>query len=158
MIFTIIVFALTCLSLILFVLFKPIISVKKIHFQSFWIIALLGALVLILFNKVPLSYLWDSLTSNSSVNPLKILTLFISISFLSITLDELGFFNFIAVKSVNLVKNSQWKLFFIIYALVAVLTIFTSNDIVILTFTPFICYFAKKSKINEYNYSLNMHV
>lgn len=152
MIFTIIVFALTCLLLILFVLFKPIISVKKIHFQSFWIIALLGVLVLILFNKVPLSYLWDSLTSNSSVNPLKILTLFISISFLSITLDELGFFNFIAVKSVNLVKNSQWKLFFIIYALVAVLTIFTSNDIVILTFTPFICYFAKKSKINPIPY------
>ena len=152
MIFTIIVFTLTCLSLILFVLFKPIISVKKIHFQSFWIIALLGALVLILFNKVPLSYLWDILTSNSSVNPLKILTLFISISFLSITLDELGFFNFIAVKSVNLVKNSQWKLFFIIYALVAVLTIFTSNDIVILTFTPFICYFAKKSKINPIPY------
>ena len=42
--------------------------------------------------------------------------------------------------------------FFIIYFLVAILTIFTSNDIVILTFTPFICYFSKKGKINPIPY------
>ena len=34
------------------------------------------------------------------------------------------------------------------YVMVAILTIFTSNDIVILTFTPFICYFAKNANIN----------
>ena len=34
------------------------------------------------------------------------------------------------------------------YVLIALLTVFTSNDIVILTFTPFICYFAKHAKIN----------
>jgi site-specific DNA-cytosine methylase len=35
------------------------------------------------------------------------------------------------------------------YLMVAVLTIFTSNDIVILTFTPFICYFCKNAKISN---------
>ena len=33
------------------------------------------------------------------------------------------------------------------YVMVAILTIFTSNDIVILTFTPFICYFAKNANM-----------
>ena len=43
-------------------------------------------------------------------------------------------------------------LFLILYLLVAVLTIFTSNDVVILTFTPFICFFAKRTKINPLPY------
>ena len=40
----------------------------------------------------------------------------------------------------------------ILYALTAILTIFTSNDIVILTFTPFICFFCKNSKVNPIPY------
>lgn len=75
-----------------------------------------------------------------------------SIAVLSITLDELGFFNYIACKIVRIVKHSQYKLFFALFAIVAILTIFTSNDIVILTFTLFICYFAKKTKINPLPY------
>ena len=35
---------------------------------------------------------------------------------------------------------------------ISVLTIFTSNDIIILSFTPFICYFAKNAKINPIPY------
>jgi arsenical pump membrane protein len=35
---------------------------------------------------------------------------------------------------------------------VSVLTLFTSNDIVVLTFTPFICYFAKHAKIDPLPY------
>ena len=34
------------------------------------------------------------------------------------------------------------------YFLIALLTIFTSNDIIILTITPFICFFCKNDKIN----------
>lgn len=149
---SIIISILTILALIAAILFKPTIKIKSLELQTFWLIALLGAILLISFRMIPISFLFKSLTESSSVNPLKILILFISISFLSIVLDELGFFNFISVKAINLVKNSQWSLFFIIYFLVATLTIFTSNDIVILTFTPFICYFAKKGKINPIPY------
>lgn len=152
MIFTIIIAILTCLFLILAVLFKPVIKIKSLSIQTFWIITLIGALLLIIFGSIDLSFLLKKLTSSSAINPLKILVLFISISFLSITLDELGFFSYIAVKAVNKVKNNQYKLFFMIYAIVSILTIFTSNDIVILTFTPFICYFAKRAKINPIPY------
>ena len=85
--------------------------------------------------------------SKSAVNPLKILILFFSMTILSIYLDELGLFKHLAIVAVNKAKGSQRVLFFVLYFLVAILTIFTSNDIVILTFTPFICFFCKHAKI-----------
>ena len=48
--------------------------------------------------------------------------------------------------------KNQIKLFLYLYILTSILTIFTSNDIIILTFTPFICYFAKNTKINPVPY------
>lgn len=39
-----------------------------------------------------------------------------------------------------------------LYFVVAVLTVFTSNDIIILSFTPFICYFAKNVEIDPVPY------
>ena len=85
--------------------------------------------------------------SKSAANPLKILILFFSMTILSIYLDELGLFKHLAIVAVNKAKGSQRVLFFVLYFLVAILTIFTSNDIVILTFTPFICFFCKHAKI-----------
>jgi arsenical pump membrane protein len=55
----------------------------------------------------------------------------------------------LATKKAN---QSQFSLFAILYGLVAILTIFTSNDIVILTFTPFLCLFCKNAKINPIPY------
>ena len=48
--------------------------------------------------------------------------------------------------------KGQFKLFLYLYIIVSVLTVFTSNDIIILSFTPFICYFAKNAKINPTPY------
>ena len=92
------------------------------------------------------------LTSNSNMNPLKILVLFISVSFISIVLDTSGFFSYIATIFINKFKASQFKLFVFLYSLISILTIFTSNDIVILTFTPFILHFARKGNINPIPY------
>ena len=71
---------------------------------------------------------------------------------LSIYLDELGLFKYLASVAVNKAKGHQYVLFFVLYFLVATLTIFTSNDIVILTFTPFICFFCKHAKIRALPY------
>ncbi len=100
----------------------------------------------------PIKEIKDSWTSNTAVNPLKILVLFFSMTILSIYLDELGLFKFLAAFAVNKAKGHQYVLFFVLYFLVSVLTIFTSNDIVILTFTPFICFFCKHAKINPLPY------
>lgn len=148
MILTICVFISVVILLILTILFKPSINIKGHKIDIFYIAPLIGALILIAFKKVPVNEIIKAFTSDSNVNPIKILILFMSISILSISLDELGFFKMLASKAIKKCKNNQFSLFFTLYFLISVLTIFTSNDIVILTFTPFICYFAKNAKIN----------
>lgn len=148
MISSLIIGGLTCLALVLCVLFKPSLKIKKIEFQTFWIVCLIGALLILIFGILPLDELVSKLKESSVVNPFKILTLFICLSMISITLDSLGFFKYLAVKVANKFNKSQYGLFFSLYILIAILTVFTSNDIIILTFTPFICYFAKNAKIN----------
>lgn len=151
MLLSLITFIITILLMIIMIIFKPTITIKKLSFQSFWVVTFLGALVVICTNQIDLSSLWSNLTSGK-MNPIKILTLFISLSMISISLDELNFFNYLSTKALEKSKGNQYKIFFTIYILVALLTIFTSNDIVILTFTPFIILFSKKAKINPLPY------
>lgn len=151
MLLSLITFIITILLMIIMIIFKPTITIKKLSFQSFWVVTFLGALVVICTNQIELSSLWSNLTSGK-MNPIKILTLFISLSMISISLDELNFFNYLSTKALEKSKGNQYKIFFTIYILVALLTIFTSNDIVILTFTPFIILFSKKAKINPLPY------
>lgn len=134
------------------ILFFPTIKIGPIRIGSYWAIALSSAILLLIVKQVSWQNLLTSFTENTSVNPLKILVLFISMTVLSIFLDEIGFFKYVATKATHLFKRSQVKLFFGFYGLLSILTIFTSNDIIILTFTPFICYYAKNTKINPIPY------
>lgn len=156
MILTLAVSAATCIGIILSILFFPTIKIKKIKLSTYWIIALIGAAVLI--PGVGFANLLKALTNASSINPLKILILFISMSILSIYLDSLGFFEYMANIAVKNAGGSQYKLFFYLYIIVSILTIFTSNDIIILTFTPFICVFARQTKINPLPYLFSVFV
>ena len=142
----------TCVLLILSVIFLPKVRLFRVTVDTYWIICLIGAIVSIASGCISLDAVWSGMTANSAVNPLKILVLFVSMTFLSVFLDELGFFKHIAIIATHKSKGSQLSLFFLIYAIVSVLTVFTSNDVVILTFTPFICYFAKHTKINPVPY------
>ena len=147
MLWTIIISGITFVGITLSILFFPHIKIKKVKLDTYWIIALIGALVLVITTLCPLTNIKESWMSKSAVNPLKILILFFSMTILSIYLDELGLFKHLAIVAVNKARGSQRVLFFVLYFLVAILTIFTSNDIVILTFTPFICFFCKHAKI-----------
>jgi len=152
MIATIIISSITFIGITLSILFFPHIKIKSIKLDTYWIIALLGAIVLVATTLCPIEQITSSWTSNTAVNPIKILVLFFSMTILSIYLDELGLFKFLAAFAVNKAKGHQYVLFFVLYFLVSVLTVFTSNDIVILTFTPFICFFCKHAKINPLPY------
>lgn len=149
---TIIISILTIISLIGFIIFKPSIKIKGKEIQTFWIISLIGALLLILFREIKLDEIKDVFFSDASINPIKILVLFITVSFLSIVLDEAGFFKKCAVVATKITRGSQFKLFLSLMLVISILTVFTSNDIVILTFTPFICYFAKHIRISPIPY------
>lgn len=152
MILTLVLFIVTCALLILSILLFPKIQIKNFRINTFWIICLISALLMIIFQCVSFTTIKDTLLSDNAINPIKILILFFSMTFLSIYLDELNFFSYLASKASKLAKNNQISLFLILYAFVSLLTIFTSNDIVILTFTPFICFFAKNAKIDPIPY------
>jgi arsenical pump membrane protein len=148
--------AITCIGIIMSILFFPAIRIKNIAISTYWVIALVGAAILI--KSVGFDNILKALTNSSSINPLKILILFISMSVLSIYLDSLGFFEFMANIAVKNSGGSQYKLFFYLYIIVSILTIFTSNDIIILTVTPFICVFARQTKINPLPYLFSIFV
>lgn len=152
MIPTIIISALTFISVTLSILLFPKIKIGKISISTYWLISLTGAVILLCFSFAPIDKVWSELTNNNSINPLKIIILFFSMTILSIFLDEVGLFKYLASVAAKRAGHNQILLFTILYALTALLTIFTSNDIVILTFTPFICFFCKNSKINPIPY------
>ena len=125
---------------------------KHLSVRIFWLAPLLGALLLMLLGDLDPLYVFRGLTADTAVNPIKILVLFFAMTLMSVFLDEEGFFRYLAGAVLRRAGTDQRKLFLLLYAAVSVLTVFTSNDIVVLTFTPFICYFAKHARIDPLPY------
>lgn len=150
MVAPIVIAAVTACFMILSVLFKPYLSFGKIKVGLYVIICFIGAVAELIFGGLSFGDAVDGITANSAVNPLKILALFLSMTLISVYLGDSGFFHLVAEKvfAFGKGKRAEFRLFMILYAVVSLLTVFTSNDIVILTFTPIICIFCKKSSFN----------
>ncbi len=153
MIPVIVLTACVCVALITIILTSPGIRIGRHRLLIlYWYAPVLGAILLLCLGLLSPTEVWTGLTATGSINPLKILVLFLSMTSLSIFLDEAGMFRFLAGRAILFARSSQKKLFLVLYLLVSILTVFTSNDIIILTFTPFICYFAKNAGINPIPY------
>ena len=152
MVESIVIGAATCLDMILAVLYVPKIKIGRMSPSSYWIVTMIGAILLLLTGAVDVRDVGAALLADTAINPIKILVLFISMTLLSIFLDELGFFRYLASATLKRAGSSQVRLFLILYVTVSVLTVFTSNDIIILSFTPFICYFAKHAHVSPMPY------
>lgn len=162
MIPVLIIFLITCAALITLVFAKPAVYVKgRFHTHKisiFWAAPLLGAVAMTVTGLITPQEIASGLTQAGDVNPIKILLLFFSMTMMSVYLDEIGFFRLLAVKVLRRAGHSQRVLFFLLYALVSVLTVFTSNDIIVLTFTPFICHFATSARIDPLPYLVSEFV
>jgi len=144
----VIILILTLSLMIISIIFAKTLNVFQFNFSLYWIVSVIGSLILFLFDqRLALSF-FNLLFENNSINPLKIIVLFLSLTAISIYLDEIGLIAYLASKTASIAGTNQKKLFFYFYLLVSFLTIFTANDIVILTMTPFIIYLSKASKIN----------
>lgn len=152
MITSIIISAVTIALMIFLIIKFPKIKILKYEVQTFWIVPLISAILILLFDVLDFKKAVEGLTADVSVNPIKILILFFSMTFMSIVLDELGFFEYLANLALKKSKSNQKTLFLTLYVLTSILTVFTSNDIIILTFTPFIIFFTKNAKINPIPY------
>lgn len=141
--------AVSCLSVVVMTSANLKIHVKgRFFIHLYWIIPVICALILLLTNTVSWAELGEGLRFDAAMNPVKILILFISMSALSIYLDQTGVFRWLAARILRRASTSQIKLFVLLYVFISLLTIITSSSTIILTFTPFICYFAKNSGIN----------
>ncbi|MBQ1945197.1 MAG: hypothetical protein II346_09350, partial [Ruminococcus sp.] len=150
--------AVACVAMIVLVFAVPSVKIGRHYISAYWMAPLAGALLLIACGFVTPAQVWQGLTADSDVNPLKILALFLSMTLISVFLDNTGFFGKLAMAALKRAGGSQRVLLLSLYLLVSVLTVFTSNDIIVLTFTPFICYFAKNARINPLPYLISEFV
>ena len=148
MVETLIISILAVLGMLLLLIFLPKIQIGKVSLSTFYWPPLLALIILLAIGDLPLDQYLSGLTSSSGMNPLEILALFFSMTFISSILDEVGFFSYLANQMVKKAGGSQRILFLSLYGICALLTMFTSNDIVIITFTPFIIFFARDTHID----------
>jgi len=141
-----------CLTMMAGIIAKPRITIRGVIFDTYPLVAAAGLIALLLSGGLSPRQFGAGLTADTAVNPIKILVLFFSMTFLSVYLDEAGFFHYLAGRTLAKAGSDQRKLLGSLFLTVSVLTVFTSNDIVVLTFTPFIGYFTKAAKINPIPY------
>lgn len=81
------------------------------------------------------------------LEPWQIVVLFFSLSVISVSLDVTGVLAFIALHVVRRCSSPR-RLFLAFFALSSVLTVVTSNDIVVLTLTPIVIHSCAQAKID----------
>ena len=154
----IVIFLLTVLLMILSLIFFPKIKIYKYEFNSHWIIVLIGAIIALLIGNMNHETLISSIFSQNEMNPIKLITLFISMTMISIYLNEIGVFEKLSFYLLSKVKTNQFTIFTVFSLMIAILTVFVSNDVIILTLTPLSIYFAKNAKINPLPYVFSVLV
>ena len=108
---SILIAALTCALMILSILFFPKIKLFSRTFDTYPIIVLLGALAMLVCGLVSPKAVFSAFVADTAVNPLKILVLFICMTVLSVFLDAVGFFFYVANVVLHRFGNGQKRLF-----------------------------------------------
>ncbi|MFH1520252.1 MAG: SLC13 family permease [Candidatus Micrarchaeota archaeon] len=138
---------------ILLIIKEPIIKFGRRQITiDYGIAPLITLLVLIVLGYINLSTIIEALGGNSSIIPWQIIIIFFAAAYVFISLDTTGIFEYLSFKILKLTHNDGHKLFFYLAGFAAILTMFTSNDIVTLTMTPIVLYLGKHSKINPLPY------
>ena len=85
------------------------------RWQSYWIIALLGALLTWIASGMNVMFLFEAWSGDGAMNPLRILSLFFAFTVLAIFLDEVVFIKYLAYLALSKAGTSQPKLFLVWY-------------------------------------------
>ncbi|MEW6592329.1 MAG: SLC13 family permease [Candidatus Hadarchaeota archaeon] len=120
---------------------------KRVWIDYGWA-PLLAVFILLATRFIDSSTISSGVIGAGNVSPYSIIILIMSLSYICISLDYTGFFEYVSLKVVGASKNSGRKLFIYFFALTAFLTLFTDNDIVILTMTLIMFYISINAKIN----------
>ena len=126
--------------------------VTKFCYQvDYSIIPLIGVLLLTAVNAIGIDEWKNGIIGvpGQSLQPFGILTLFLSLAYICISLDATGVFHKIANSLVSITYTNRYQLLLCIIGMSSVLTVCTSNDVVILTLTPIICSLANQIKLKD---------
>jgi Na+/H+ antiporter NhaD/arsenite permease-like protein len=110
-------------------------------------VALLVATTAIGWDEVVLGIVGDA-----QIAPYGILILFQSLAYVCISLDLTGALAWLTMSATKRAGGSGRAMFYIIFGISSMLTICTSNDIVILTLTPIVVYYSKLTKVDPTPY------
>jgi arsenical pump membrane protein len=150
------VFAISCAATLTLILRRPYLRIRifqrRLRVETYFLGALLGPVLVLALGLLSWPQVLRGLNGTADLQPIGILTLFLSMVFISIFLDLTGVFEFCARLALRWAGADGRRLFFAVYLTVAALTIFTSNDIIILTFTPLVYYFARHGRLNPVPY------
>ncbi|MCX6792451.1 MAG: SLC13 family permease [Candidatus Falkowbacteria bacterium] len=109
---------------------------------------ILVLLFTILFGLVDFNTIAQGILGSGTIIPWKVLIIFFGSAFISISADKSGIFDHISVLFLNKARGRGVVLFVITYCFAWFLSVFASNDIVILTLTPIVFYFSIYSNVN----------
>lgn len=151
MIATYVISALTIIAMTLSFFLFPTIKIRSKKIDTYWLITLLGAILILLTHISTDGDILKLFIENNSTNPFKIIVLFLSLTFISKFLDGVGLFDYLATRVGRIGKGNQFILFTVFYFLISFLTILTNNDIIIIV-TPIIIYFARACKAKALPY------
>ena len=146
------IIAILTFALTIFLAFKQ--PMVKIPFTSKYVkinygmAPLIGVAILLATFTINLNTAAAGIIGSAQVKPWSIIILIISLAYVCVSLDYTGFFEYVSLKVAKASKNSGRKLFIYFFLLTTLLTLFTDNNIVILTMTLIIFYVAKNAGIN----------
>jgi len=115
---------------------------------------LLGVLILLMTTSIGSSEIKTGILGTSGVEPLDILALFISLAYISVSLDSTGLLRYLAflicqkASSTSGSKPNGYKLYLLLYLFFFLLGLLVGNDPVILSGTAFLVYLTRIAGIN----------
>ena len=98
MLLTVFIAAAACIAMLGLVFFFPSVSIRRSLISTYWFAPLGGALLLLLLGRIGWDEVAAGLTKSGGINPLQLLVLFLSMTLLSVFLDQAGFFRWLASK------------------------------------------------------------
>ncbi|MEM3420778.1 MAG: ArsB/NhaD family transporter [Candidatus Hadarchaeum sp.] len=140
----------------IFLVFKhPIVRIpftrRHIHID-YGLAPLLGVLVLLVVGSINLDTISRGIFGSDMVTPYAIIILIITLSYICVSLDYTGLFEYVSLHFARASKGYGRRLFIYFFLLSSLLTLVTDNDIVILTMTPIIFYYSQRARVNPVPY------
>lgn len=111
-------------------------------------VPLLVLLVLFLSGEISADTIRLGVLGTGGLHPWEILVIFFTTAYVSVSVDVSGVLDWLAFKVIRRSRGNGLRLFVFFYLFSCVLTVFTSNDIVILILTPIIFYLGRHAELN----------